>query len=346
MIKIGINGFGRIGRVICRIIDQSNHLSVVAINDINPDIQNINYLHNYDTTYGPLSEKTYVDNNKIINQTGSFNCSVYCESKISKVPWNERNVDIVIDSSGVNENLILAKDLCESVKKVIVTNSPDISLVDNTIIYGVNEKNLDFDNDFLIASSICDATALTTLLGPIDDQFNIENGFVTTLHPWLGYQNLLDGPSKSYAVPGEIIDNYALGRSSPMTIIPKNTSAVTASYKILPKLKNRFSAHSYRVPTNIVSSADVTLRVEKEINENILVKFLTDFQVKNSSLIFLNEDALVSTDFIKSTYSAIVDMRFLHVSDNYIRMMIWYDNEWGYSSRVVDLVDYISKKIA
>jgi glyceraldehyde 3-phosphate dehydrogenase len=341
MINIGINGYGRIGRVIHRIADLHSNLNVVAINEVNPDINNIAYLANYDSTYGRRELFLNVNNNTLI--CDNICISVSHETNISKVPWGDLGVNIVIDSSGILENLKSSLLLKGQVDNVIVTNSPSDELVDKTVIYGVNEHEIDKKNDFLVSSSICDAIAFAPLAKLIDKEFQIEQGFLTTLHPWLGYQNLLDGPSKSYAQPGKIYDDYVLGRSSTMTLIPKNTSAISATCKVLPQLKNKFLAMSYRVPTSIVSSADATLKVRKKVTLDNLVELLLESERQNPKIIHNNHDALVSTDFIKTDLSVVVDHRFLKVENGFIKMLSWYDNEWGYSSRVIDLLNYISK---
>ena len=342
MINVGINGFGRIGRVLSRIIQQRDNINVVAINDINPDIENINYLFNYDTTYGALKEKTLVKDGFIVNS--ATNIKVFQQEDINEVPWDKSLVDIIIDSSGISENLKHYEKLRDKVNKIVVTNSPDPDLVDREVIYGVNHKSIDRENDFIISSSICDATAIAPVIRLINKEFEIQNGFLTTLHPWLGYQNLLDGPSKSYAVPGEIIDNYALGRASPMALIPKNTSAISATSKILPEIKNKFASFSYRIPTNIVSSADLTLLVSKDIKKEDVKDLFINYEKENPKIISNNYEALVSSDFIGSEISSNIDHRFLIVKDKFIKLMCWYDNEWGYSSRVCDLIDFLKNK--
>lgn len=342
MINIGINGYGRIGRVIHRIADLNSNLNVIVINDINPDINNIAYLANYDSTYGRRDFFLNVKDNFLISEKNSI--KVFHESNISQVPWGDLGVNIVIDSSGILENLKFSLLLREQVDNVIVTNSPSQELVDKTVIYGVNENEIDQNNDFLLSSSICDAIAFAPLAKLIDSEFTIEQGFLTTLHPWLGYQNLLDGPSKSYAQPGKIYDDYVLGRSSNMTLIPKNTSAISATCKVLPQLKNKFLAMSYRIPTSIVSSADATLKVKKNVSLSHLVELLRDSERKFPKIINNNYDALVSTDFIKTDFSVVVDHRFLKVENGFIKTLSWYDNEWGYSSRVIDLVKYLGMR--
>lgn len=342
-LNIGINGYGRIGRVIHRICDDIKNINVVAINDINEDINNIAYLANYDSTYGPREEKLIVEKDHLLSERNTS--KVFCEEKISSVPWNETGASIVIDSSGILSNLSHAKEMNGIIDKVVITNSPDESLIDKTIIYGINHESINLKEDFLISSSICDAIAFAPIAKMIDDEFTISEGFLTTLHPWLGYQNLLDGPSKSYAQPGKIFDNYALGRTSVMTLIPKHTSAISATTKVLTNLQGKFNAYSYRIPTSIVSSADATIKVQNDINLEKLLDLFNQYEKKNPKIIHNNHDALVSTDFIKTDYSVAVDHRFTHVKNNYIKLMTWYDNEWGYSSRVVDLVNYLGSSI-
>ena len=339
MIRIGINGLGRIGRVLLRQILDRKDLDLVCVNDINPDINNIAYLIKYDSTYGKLQSDVSAFSNYI--RVNKKKISYYSKNKINKVDWKKHKVDILIDSSGTKENLTLSKKLKNKLKHVIVTNSPGAKFVDRTMIFGVNDNDFDKKKDFLISSSICDATALAPILKLLNENFEIENGFVTTLHPWLGYQNLLDGPSKSYAVPGEIIDNYALGRASPNALIPKNTSAIKATYEVLPFLKDKFIANSFRTPTNIVSSADVTLKLKKIPSLNKIKKIINQHKPK---IISYNEKALISNDFVKTKYSCFFDARFLNIIDNYIKFILWYDNEWGYSSKVLDLISSISKK--
>ncbi len=338
--NVAINGFGRIGRVIHRIIRQRNDINLIAINDINPDIANLAYLANYDSTYGPLEKKFRTEGNNLVNDHGLL--KVFSENKISDVPWEDLGIDVLIDASGISKNLEDALNLKGKIKHVVFTNSPDESSVDKTIIFGVNHQKINRDEDFLISSSICDATAFAPLAKLIDDNFGIQHGFLTTLHPWLGYQNLLDGPSKSYSAPGEIYDEYALGRSSLMNLIPKNTSAISATYKVLPELKDKFMAVSYRVPTMIVSSADSTLIVKEPVAKKDLIALLLMSERENPNIITNNTEALVSSDFTGNSSSVIVDHRFIKSQENFIKLLTWYDNEWGYSSRVVDLVEYLT----
>jgi len=343
-IRVGINGFGRIGRAIYKSNLFKKYFDIVRINDINNDINNLAYLLKYDTTYGKLDNKIHVNDNSILVDDHSFKVS-NCENMLD-VKWDADKIDIVVDSTGISKNLSVARDLREKgVKYCIVTNSPEKNKIDKTIIMGVNEDSIISKKDFLIASSICDANAFVPVANVLDREFGIEHGFLTTLHPWLGYQNLLDGPSASYSSPGEIHDHYALGRSSFGTIIPKTTSAIDATYKVLENLKGKFLSFSFRVPTMIVGTADASIKLKNSTtSESIKDLFIEEQKNQEYKTFYNNDKNLISSDFIKSEYSAIVDHRWIMVNnDNYLKIVLWYDNEWGYSCRVVDLINYIGK---
>jgi len=343
-IRVGINGFGRIGRAIYKSNLSKKYFDIVHINDINNDINNLAYLLKYDTTYGKLDNKIDVNGNSILVDDHSFKVS-NCKNMLD-VKWDADKIDIVIDSTGISKNLSVARDLIEKgVKYCVVTNSPAKNKIDKTIIMGVNEDSIISNKDFLIASSICDANAFVPVANVLDREFGIEHGFLTTLHPWLGYQNLLDGPSASYSSPGEIHDHYALGRSSFGTIIPKTTSAIDATYKVLESLKGKFLSFSFRVPTMIVGTADASIKLKNSTTaEDIKNLFIEEQKNQKYKTFYNNDKNLISSDFIKSDYSAIVDHRWIMVNnDNYLKIVLWYDNEWGYSCRVVDLINYIGK---
>jgi len=318
---------------------------VVAINDVNPSSENLAYLLNYDSIYGRLD--TQVEGaNDAIRFNGRDEIPVYHQSRISDVPWEKMGVDVVVDASGIIDNLKCARALKpRGIKNCVVTHSPDN--VDKTIILGVNEQSLNPREDFLISSSICDANAFSPTMHVLHQRFGIEHGFLTTLHPWLGYQNLLDGPSRSFAYPGIIHKNFALGRASTEALIPKPTSCITASSRVLRYLADKFQSLSYRVPTPIVSSADVSVKLTRVATRKTVIEAFQDEEQKQAFPVFCNNfEELVSSDFIGTENSAIIDHRWTEVNtNNYLKLVLWYDNEWGYSARTVDLVGYIGKLI-
>jgi len=339
-LKVGINGFGRIGRAIYRINHERKLFDIPVINDINPDNHNIAYLLQYDSTYGKFPEKVVDDKNYL--KVGSKKISVHHTSSISDVPWEDYSTDIVIESSGVKKNLLEMEIMSSRVKNVITTYDPGKDA--QTIIFGSNEKDLDPKKNFLISASICDAVALVPIIQLIEKAHKIHSGFLTTLHAWLSYQNLLDGPSVSWSQPGDVFSHYALGRSSPMNIIPKSTSAVIAAEKVIPHITKKIMSFSYRVPTNIVSGATLTLLLEKSIDKDELIdKFLTFEKKQKHDVIKNTEEPLISIDYVGEKYSAIIDHRWTRVNKKkLVKLVYWYDNEWGYSSRVVDLIKAIS----
>jgi len=286
-LKIGINGFGRIGRAVFRNNLINNVFDVVCINDINPDIDNLAYILKYDSTYGKLSDKVSINNNKLVVNDKDIN--IYNSTSILDVDWMGNNVDVIIDATGVDQNLLEAVKLKETgIKYCVFTNSPNPKNIDKTIIMGVNQEQIDFDNDFLIASSICDANAFVPVAKVLDREYGIEHGFLTTLHPWLGYQNLLDGPSASYSSPGEIHDHYALGRSSFGTIIPKTTSAIDAACKVMAGLEGKFLSFSYRIPTMVVGSADATFKLRDNITSAMVKELFINEEAKQGYKVFYN----------------------------------------------------------
>lgn len=346
MIRVGINGLGRIGRAIYRVNSLKNSFKVVAINDINPDPSNIAYTLNYDTLYGRLEKPVKSEKDIIYDDYGN-SMHVTHESHIDDVNWEKHNVDYVIDSSGVLDNVTRARNLLlkGGVKRVFVTHSPDN--VDFNLVLGANEHQLNLKEHGVISTSICDATAMAPVLKVIHSEFGISGGYITTLHPWLNYQNLMDGPSSSWSAPGEIYHHYALGRSAIGNMIPKPTSAVQATCKVLEGITvEMIGSFSYRTPAAIVGSADITLNLTKKTSKKDVVAIFEKIENdQKMDIIHNNIEPLVSLDFIKSEFSAIVDHRWTDVvGESLLKMVLWYDNEWGYSSRVVDQVKFVHEK--
>jgi len=333
MLRIGLNGFGRIGRTLTRILRQVDDLELVMINDINPFVENMAYLLRYDSTYGKLDGTVEVKRGciEIDGQPVFYNA----EACIEKAPWAEAGVDLVIDSSGVASNVIGARKLTErgKVKKVVVTHSSD--QVDKEIVMGVNDSTLT-PADKVVSNSICEANAIAHVLQWIDDRYTIRSGSVTTLHPWLSYQNITDGPSISQSNPGCVWKDFALGRASCGCVIPKNTTAVTAVEKILPGIKGKLHSFSYRIPTDVVASSDIVLWTQEEPSPEGFQQFLAE-HIANSHYVRANMESLVSQDYEREEASAVIDMQWTGMVNGTMKLILWYDNEWGYSTRVLDL---------
>lgn len=345
--KIAINGFGRIGRVITRINAEKYLFDIVNINDIIPSIENMAYLYKYDSTYGKYSGSVSIEKNNILIDGKKSLYSSFQD--IREIPFVEV-IDVFIDSSGDSKNIKLAKDLINSgkIKKYIFTMSSN--MVEEEIIYGVNHLQINSQSK-IFSSSICDANAIAHLLNVIDNKYEIMSGSVITIHPWLTYQNLLDGAAKGISPDpnkytpslennSHLVGNFALGRSSISSLIPKETTAIPATEKVLKNLSGKIMSFSYRVPTSTVASASIFLNTSKIIEKKI---FLNDLEeLCKNGIVRLNFEHLTSKDYEKEMASSVVDANYINISKNQIQFILWYDNEWGYSSRVLDLAQYIS----
>jgi len=337
-LRILINGFGRIGRIITRINLEKDIFDLVAINDINGDVNNLLYLLKYDSTYGRLKARIEtVDGMLFINNKKVKYYNNQCSKEI---PLDSDNIDIIIDSSGQNIDTDTINYYSNKIKHYIVTNEPGNA---KTIIMGVNEDKLVVNKDLYISSSICDSVAFVPIINQLLSEYGIVSGFLTTLHPWLGYQKLLDS-SKIEELND--VDGYALGRAALSSVIPKSTSAIKASTKVLPEIRGKIESFSYRIPTATVSSAVLNVTLNNSIDVDKLNNLFINFTKKQKyQIMYLNHENLVSIDYSGFNYSSIIDMKWNKVlNNNNVQIVYWYDNEWGYCCRVVDLVDYITSK--
>lgn len=341
-LKIGLNGLGRIGRHLFKMCIDDPLIELVGINEINPDLDNWAYTLNYDSIYGQANYKSEVVDRKIICHKQSIYTSM--KNDISEVNWDQWGVDFIIDSSGVLENILRSRKLLNNSfkKRILFTHSPEN--VDFTMVLGVNEDKFNAKSHYLISSSICDATAIAPVSRIIDEKYKIKLGYVTTLHPWLSYQNLMDGPSSSWSVPGEVYHHYALGRSSIGNMIPKPTSAIDAVFKVLPSITRNIGSFSYRTPTQIIGSADISFLVEKKANKKEIIEVFQNYQnLQKYPILKISESPLVSMDYIGEEHSAIIDTRWIDIiNSELIKIVLWYDNEYGYCCNVINQIKYIN----
>ncbi|MFM6928217.1 MAG: type I glyceraldehyde-3-phosphate dehydrogenase [Bdellovibrio sp.] len=340
-INVGINGFGRIGRCVARQLLLDERVQLKVINDTNPDIDNLSYLFNYDSIYGRAEVRSQVVENKML--MGDQRVEVYSSSSLGGIPWHDCGVDVVVDATGVSEHIEQAHELVkvQKIKKVIFTNAPKKG-VDKVVVLGVNEHELK-ESDHVIASSICDANAIAHVFKALHAEIGIESGFITSVHPWLSYQNLVDGSLRSQSSPGMFWKDYSLGRSSVGALIPKNTTAASAVIQVLPELEGRIDAFSYRIPTSVVTSADLTLQMSRDTSLAEIRKVIHALSAKIPDIVGVNSESLVSRDYERVTQSVVIDDQWTNVlGKRMVKIVLWYDNEWGYSSRVVDLVNYLS----
>ena len=342
MIDVAINGFGRIGRCVARLCQDDPTLNLVAVNDVLADRENLAYLYNYDSTYGRAAAPARTSENANKLQIDGSDIDFFSDADISAVPWEATGADVVIDASGVTRNVAGCQTLTKrgSVANAVVTHVP-ANDIDRYLIMGINDTAFDPTTDSVVSSSICDANAIAHVLQVLDTHLGLVSGFVTPLHPWLSYQNLLDKPLSSQANPGHYWSDYSLGRASMGTLIPKKTTAISALGPVMPEIAERISAFSYRVPTAIVASADMTLKVAKSASRDEVAAILENF-ASNSPYVTTNHESLTAIDYVGTAWSATIDMQWTEVKDDMIKVVLWYDNEWGYASRVLDVVRHIA----
>ncbi len=331
--RVLLNGIGRIGKNILRIALQESAFEIVAINELNPNIENIAYSINYDSTYGRFSDFFTSDTNSIKNSTCKI--EILNESSLFDIDYKHHNIDIIIDASGTKHDMQKLKEL--DVRAIFLTH-PN-SEADINVILGVNEEKLN-KNHKIISTSSCNATALLPVLKLIDDYFTIECGEITTIHPWLNHQKLLDGGCIG-SKDRDVTCNFEFGRSAAQNIIPSKTTTIQACSYILPHINSDIIASSsFRVPTETVGVIETTLFVKDTCKvENLLELCYMYEKNQNFKVIKNNKAPLVSSDFKAEPYTTIIDHRFTHVKmDKMIKLSIWYDNEWGYASKVVEIV--------
>ncbi|MCR4396389.1 MAG: type I glyceraldehyde-3-phosphate dehydrogenase [Candidatus Saccharicenans sp.] len=332
-IRIGINGFGRIGRNILRASYKDPELEYVAVNDIT-DAKTLAHLLKYDSVLGPLREDIRATEDSILLNGKPI--KVLAEKDISGLKWKDLGVEVVIEATGkYTKRPDCLKHLeIGGAKKVIVSapaTDPDI-----TIVIGVNEGTYDPAKHHIISNASCTTNCLAPVAKVIHDNFGIEKGFMTTIHAYTNDQKILDAPHK----------DLRRARAAAVSQIPTTTGAAKAVGLVLPELKGKIDGIAIRVPTPNVSLVDLVAVVKKETTAeevNAALKAAAEGQLKG--IIEYTEEPLVSVDFMSNPHSAIVDALSTKVLEkNLVKVMAWYDNEWGYSCRLVDLIKYIMKK--
>ncbi|MEA3552802.1 MAG: glyceraldehyde 3-phosphate dehydrogenase NAD-binding domain-containing protein [Campylobacterota bacterium] len=333
MKKVLLNGVGRIGKAILRIALESKSFQIVAINELNSNIENITYSINYDSTYGRIKDKFIVKDNFIKNKKS--NIKILNENSLFNI--NLKDIDFIIDASGSKVDTIKLKEL--DVKAIFLTH-PNKN-ADINVICGVNENKLTLEKHKIISTSSCNATALLPILKLIDDNYTIEYGDIVTVHPLLNHQKVLDSACIG-SHNRDIECNFEFGRSATQNIIPSKTTTIEACSFIMPNINSQtISSSSLRVPTDTVGVINVTLIIKNECSINQLLELCKEYE-KNQKLDILlnNNEALVSSDFKEQSFTTILDHRFTDVKKNkMIKLVVWYDNEWGYASKVVDIID-------
>ena len=337
MKTIAIIGLGRIGRAIFKKTFKETDIKFCS--DINPNISNHVYLLKFDSTYG-RSGLNITDDEQSMHLEGKEILFMH-SNRIDEINWKKHPVDLIYECSGFYENEKLLRGVASKIgAKAIVTKSS--KYVDKEIVFGLNHKTINKE-DRIFSASICDANALSHLLSYFDANYQVSAGHFISLHPWLSYQNIVDGSMFSQESPNMPWKEFSLGRASSDSLIPKNTTAIEACEKVLPSIKDKFTSFSYRTPLNTVTSGNLQVVVEDPPKLEKLLVDLKDFF--NDGILFkFEEEDLVSIDFKGTNYSCVVYAKSVKVVNNLITLSFWYDNEWGYAQRVVDLAKYILKQ--
>jgi len=333
-IKVGINGFGRIGRNILRIGLERGGIDFVGINDIS-DSKTLAHLFKYDSIFGPYKGEVKSENGHMVIDGKPIR--VFSERNPVNIPWQDVGAELIAEASGIFRSQEEASaHLGKTVKKVIIT-APAKGEVDLTTVLGANQDSYDSANHNIISNASCTTNCFSMIVKVLHENFGIKKGQMTTVHSYTNDQQILDAPHK----------DLRRARAAALSIIPTSTGAATAIEIIFPELKGKLSAVAMRVPTADVSVVDFTCEVEKsttvqEINEKFKEASTGEL---NGYLRYVDEE-LVSSDFIGDPHSAIYDAPLTSVVEgNLVKVIGWYDNEYGYSSRVVDLIEYVGDKV-
>jgi glyceraldehyde 3-phosphate dehydrogenase len=336
MTNVAINGFGRIGRAVFRIIAKrpDSGLKVVAINDLSDD-DILAYLLEYDSVMGRFEGEVSVDNGTM--KVGSHEVKMLMERDPSKLPWKDLDVDVVIESTGVfRDRASLQKHVDAGAKRVILT-VPAKDTIDETVVLGVNDHQLD-SNDIIVSNASCTTNSLAPLAKVLDDSFGIRKGVMTTVHAYTNDQVLADVPHQ----------DLRRSRAATENIIPTTTGAAAAVGEVLPNLAGKLDGMAMRVPVPDGSTVDLVVELDRDVTVaevNAAMKAAAEGPM--AGIMEYVEDPIVSTDIIGNPHSSIFDAGGTQVlGGNLVKVMSWYDNEWGYSNRVVDLVERLAEVIA
>jgi len=334
-IRVAINGFGRIGRNVLRILHENkvDDIELVLINHSN-DLELLAHLLKYDTSFGRFDGTVeIVGNGLVIN---GKKIAVTAQRDPDKLPWDEYKIDLVIDSTGkFTDRASAQKHLDKGVKKVII--SAPAKEEDITIVMGVNESDYDPANHHIISNASCTTNCLAPFTKIIHEKFKIKRGLMTTVHAYTSDQSLLDGTHK----------DHRRARAAAESIIPTSTGAAIALGKVLPSLSGLINGNSLRVPTSVVSVIDIVFDLEVPTSVEEVNKVLEE--AANTTLkgiLDYSNEPLVSIDYKKDPHSSIIDgLSTMMIGSNMVKIVSWYDNEWGYSNRVVDLARYVASKM-
>lgn len=326
-IKIGINGFGRIGRMVLRAAIDRNDVEVVAINDL-LDIKHLAYLLKYDSVHGKCKADVLSDDNSLIVDGKKIQISSERDPK--KIAWDLKGVDVVLECTGIFTTLETAQLHIDGGAPKVVISAPSKDAP--MYVMGVNHDEVD-KNDLIISNASCTTNCLAPPIKVLNDSFGVEEALMTTVHAVTATQFTVDGPSKK---------DYRGGRSSLLNIIPASTGAAKAVTKVIPTLEGKITGMAFRVPTANVSVVDLTVKLSKETSyDEVMKTFKSASENKLKGILGYTEELVVSQDFIGDSRTSIVDAKAgIQLNSKFYKIISWYDNEAGYSNKLIDLANH------
>lgn len=330
-IKLAINGFGRIGRASLKVALEKSNIEVVAINDLG-ELENLAYLLKYDSAYGVYDKEIKAKDKKLI--IGENEIQVFAEKDPANLPWGKLGVDVVLECTGFfTDRETAGKHLQAGAKKVIIS-APTKDKNIKTIVIGVNDNEISADDD-IIANASCTTNCLAPMIKVLDDKFGVEKSLMSTIHSYTATQMLVDGPGGK--------KDMRRGRAAAQNIVPSSTGAAIATTLALPQLKEKFDGIAYRVPTLVGSVSDLVAILRKEATEEEINQAFKDASQKSlKGIMEFSSEPLVSRDIVGNPHSVIIDSELTKVvGGNLVKTVGWYDNEWGYSNRLVELAGKI-----
>lgn len=331
-IKVGINGFGRIGRLAYRASLEHPEVEIIAVNDIT-NSKTLGHLFKYDSTYGIYAGKVEIEPDAIV--VDGKRVKVLMEREPKNLPWKDLGVDYVIESTGLFTDATKAKAHLDAGAKKVIISAP-AKKEDITIVLGVNEDQYDPEKHHIISNASCTTNSLAPVAKVINDSFGIRSAIMTTIHAYTADQRLIDAPHR----------DLRRARAAAMSMIPTTTGAAKATGLVIPELKGKFDGIAIRVPTLTVSVTDLVTHLNKQTTAEEINDTLREAaNGKLKGIIDVSDEPLVSTDYKGNKHSAIVDALSTTVlGGDFAKLLIWYDNEWGYSHRLIELIEYIARK--
>lgn len=325
-INVGINGFGRIGRCVLRALANHPDVKVTHINDLT-DPKTLAHLYKYDSVHGVCPQTVHATESGMTIDGHAIDITAI--KAPSEIPWKQHNVDVVLECTGIFTDGTKAADHLKAGAKKVIISAPAKN-IHRTIVMGVNEKDYNPSTDFIVSNGSCTTNCLAPVTKVIHENFGIKKGLMTTIHSYTNDQNILDLPHK----------DLRRARAAALSMIPTSTGAAKAISEVIPSLKGKLHGMAVRVPTPNVSLTDMTFELEKETTAeavNALLKNASQTTLKN--ILGVSEVPLVSHDFNGNPLSSIVDAEYTTViGGNMVKILSWYDNEWGFSNRMIDLI--------